>query len=820
MNNQSKKSTPTALLRLKAEALLKEKQLENSISLTEIETLKLLQELEVHKLELEMQNEELQLAIERAETNAEKYTNLYDFAPSGYFTINSDGEICELNFNAAKILGQDRSKLINCHFNLFIKQDSRIIFVDFLEKLSQKKIKQSCELPLDIPEKSTVFVHIEGFFAENEQKILLSVVDISERKQTELELFEAKERYRILVEESPVGVYQTDKDGKCIFTNRNWCKMAGLTQEEAMGDGWSKALHQDDIEEVFRNWQTMVAANGKWGQEYRMKNKEGAVSWVYGTASSMYNKDGDVSGYVGINTDISKLKETEQALKDSNNRWRTLLQDIPNIAVKGYDINEKISYWNKTSETFYGYLAEEAIGKKLTDLIVPEEAQPFVRAAIAEMFTKKTPIPASELMLKRKDGSSIPVFSSHTFVQTPGCEPELYCIDVDLSERKKAESELIEAKEKAVESDRLKSAFLANMSHEIRTPMNGILGFADLLKKPNLTNTQQQDYIRIIEKSGTRMLNIINSIVSISKIESGSMELDIKESNINEQIEYIHTFFKPEAESKGFQLLFKNALAFEDSFIHTDREKLFAVLTNLVKNAIKYTESGTIELGYTKKDKYLEFYVADTGVGIDDDRQEAIFERFIQADISDKKALQGAGLGLSISKAYVEMLGGTLWVTSKKGKGSIFYFTLPYNAAITAEIEITNSAENVDSDPKGLKILIVEDDEISFILIKLILKEGSREILHAKSGPEAIELCRNNPDIDLILMDIKIPVLNGYEATRQIREFNSDVIIIAQTAYGLTDDREKAMAAGCNEHLSKPLTKKKIFSMIQHFCNQ
>jgi signal transduction histidine kinase len=240
-------------------------------------------------------------------------------------------------------------------------------------------------------------------------------------------------------------------------------------------------------------------------------------------------------------------------------------------------------------------------------------------------------------------------------------------------------NELQRAKERAEESDRLKSAFLANMSHEIRTPMNGILGFSELLKNPELTGDEQQEYLHIIEKSGERMLNIINDIVDISKIESGLMKLDIGKLNINEEIEYIYTFFKPELEAKGINFSFKNALPVNESIIYADNGKVHAILINLVKNAVKYTERGTIEFGYLKKENFLEFYVKDTGIGIPKGRQEAIFERFIQADITDKMARQGAGLGLSISKAYIEMLGGRIWVESEVGTGSTFYFTLPYN---------------------------------------------------------------------------------------------------------------------------------------------
>jgi len=260
-----------------------------------------------------------------------------------------------------------------------------------------------------------------------------------------------------------------------------------------------------------------------------------------------------------------------------------------------------------------------------------------------------------------------------------------------ITELEKKEVELIKAKEKAEESDRLKSAFLANMSHEIRTPMNGILGFTDLLINHDQSNENQRRYISIIEKSGKRMLNIINDIIDISKIEAGLMEFNMNETNINEQFQFIYTFFKPEAEAKGIKLYLKKTLPAQEATIKTDSEKLYAILTNLVKNAIKYSNEGAIEFCYNlkneKKAAELEFYVKDTGIGIPKDRQDAIFERFIQADIDDKMAHQGAGLGLAITKAYVEMLGGKIWLESEEGKGSTFYFTLPYNTSPTTDTD-------------------------------------------------------------------------------------------------------------------------------------
>jgi len=397
-----------------------------------------------------------------------------------------------------------------------------------------------------------------------------------------------------------------------------------------------------------------------------------------------------------------------------------------------------------------------------------------------------------------------------------------YVVCRDISDRKKAEQELITAKNRAEESDRLKSAFLANMSHEIRTPMNGILGFAELLKEPNLTGEDQQKYIGIIEKSGDRMLNIISDIVSISKIESGQMEVSISETNVREKLETLYNLNKPEVDKKGLNLLVRFDLPLKESIVKTDGEKLDAILTNMIKNAIKYTKKGSIEFGCEKKDHYLEFFVKDTGDGINQQQKEIIFERFRQGSDLINKYNEGTGLGLSISKAYVEMLGGKIWVKSEEGSGSVFYFTIPFNPVLAEEIVPENISYGLaeEKQSKKLNILVAEDDETSEMFISIAVKTYGNEFFKAKTGAEAVALCRKNNAINLVLMDIRMPGMDGYEATRQIRQFNKEVVIIAQTAYGLTGDREKAIEAGCNDYISKPISVTSLRELIHKHFNQ
>jgi CheY-like chemotaxis protein len=313
------------------------------------------------------------------------------------------------------------------------------------------------------------------------------------------------------------------------------------------------------------------------------------------------------------------------------------------------------------------------------------------------------------------------------------------------------------------------------------------------------------------------MLDTINSIVDISKIESGLMKVDIKETNINEKIEFAYKFFKPEVEIKGLQFLFKNGLPTKEAIIKTDNEKVYGILINLIKNAIKFTNAGSIEFGYEKKGKYLEFFVKDSGIGIPENQKDMIFERFRQGSESYNRGYEGSGLGLSIAKSYVEMLGGKIWVESEEGKGSIFYFTIPYNPVSEEKTAIKNVTIEKDKEVqlKNLKILIVEDDEVSYSGLTKTLQKISKEVLHAITGVQAVEACRNNPDLDLVLMDIRMPNMDGNEATRQIRQFNKDVIIIAQTAFAFAGDKEKAIEAGCNDYISKPIKSTLLYELIK-----
>ncbi len=382
-------------------------------------------------------------------------------------------------------------------------------------------------------------------------------------------------------------------------------------------------------------------------------------------------------------------------------------------------------------------------------------------------------------------------------------------------ERKKAEEELIVALAKAQEADRLKTAFLANMSHEIRTPMNGILGFTELLADSHFTGEEKRDFINIIRKSGQRMLNTVNDLIDISKIETGQMQVVLTETNLREQVLNLYNFFKPEASEKLLDFRLSENINPAVALVRTDVPKLDSIMTNLIKNALKYTDSGFVEIRVSLTGNVFTFSVSDSGIGIPEERKHAIFNRFEQADIEDSRALQGSGLGLAITRAYVVMLGGTIKLESEVGKGSEFTVTIPVEGISGQKVSDATTVNN-DAQPSKphLKILIAEDDPVGDQYLTILLSELKADVLHAINGQDAVEICRENTDIDIVMMDIRMPVMDGYEATRQIRAFNREVVIIAQTAFALSGDREKALQAGCNDYISKPIKKDELIQII------
>jgi PAS domain S-box-containing protein len=661
---------------------------------------------------------------------------------------------------------------------------------------------------------------------------------IKELKSEERSLRDSEESYRIVSSLTTDYIFHLtvgeDDRIKVDMLSDNFPTATNRTiQDVVTPDLWADFIHPDDLGKLMNSLHLLLTEGGSAEVECRSTLANGAIRSLYVVSHAIrQSPSGRTTAIVGAVKDYTIRKKAELALATEQKLLRTLVDLLPAfVYVKDFESRFEVA--NDACAAYMGATSpQELIGKTDYDFYSPEAAAIF-RSDEIEVLKGNPLINKVEYWVSPENIQHIMLTTKVPLYDTDGNIKGLVGTSYDITDRKKEEEALIKAKEKAEESDRLKSAFLANMGHEIRTPMNGIMGFSELLKDTKLTGEEHQRYVQIIEQSGTRMLNIINDLIDISKIESGLMNIDISKCNINEQLEYIFEFFQPEAEGKGLRFTYEAFFNADEVIIDTDIEKLNAILTNLIKNAIKFTEYGSIEFGYilkparvAHKSAELEFFVKDTGVGIPAEQREIIFERFRQGSESLNRNYEGAGLGLSISKSYVEMLGGKIWVQSNysqnaEGNGSVFHFTLPYSCEQPKKKHVQTpfsgkSEENMD---KVLNVLIAEDDAAAEILFSSIVSQFSKEIYVARNGIEAIEVCKNCPEIDLILMDIKMPEMDGYEATRRIRQFNKDVVIIAQTAYAQASDKKKTFDVGCDDYISKPIKKDELISIIRKYFN-
>ncbi len=749
----------------------------------------------------------------------EKFKTITENSPDAILLVDKKGNYVYANQATSDLLGYTVEELLKSNIKNIEGED------DYRKEIFQKVLKNKKyqrETMIKRKDGSLILVDINAIILPN-GLLYASARDLTEQKEFEIELEKSYKMLNDLTSMVPGVVYQYRlyPDGHFSFpySSPGMYEIFEVTSEEVKEDASLvfTRIHPDDIEYLGETINESAQRLKLYHSEFRVILPKQGLRWRLCDAKPQRLEDGSTLWY-GIITDITERKKVEEKLR----AHETFLKDTQKIAKLGtYKMDITSGNWESSEILDEIFGINEIFTKNVegwVSIIHPDWKEIMNDYLINEVIGNKVKFNKEYQITRQNDKEQRWVHGLGRLEYDKFGNPAKMIGTIqDITEVKNIQKELIKAKEKAEESDRLKSAFLANMSHEIRTPMNGILGFANLLKEPQLNGDEQKMYIDIIEKSGERMLNTINNIIDISKIEAGQIEIIRQEFSISKKLNNILRFFKPEADKKGIQLILKNELTQAEDKITSDEEKLNAIFTNLVKNAIKFCDEGKIEISCKRKGKYLEFYVKDSGKGIPSDRQQAIFDRFVQANIEDRNAHQGSGLGLAITKSYVELLAGKIWVESEKEKGSTFYFTIPYYPAI---IKITQSEKGNDNDNKieKLNILIVEDDNVSEILIKTMIEGFSKNIYTAKTGLEAIEICKTNPGIDLILMDIKMPLMDGYEATQKIRDFNKNVTIIATTAFALAGDRERALDSGCNDYLPKPIMRDRLNAVIkQHF---
>lgn len=630
-------------------------------------------------------------------------------------------------------------------------------------------------------------------------------------------LRKSEEKFRQIAELANSIIVRWDRSGSLTYINDYGLRFFGYTEEELLHRNIQILVPEEEssgrvlsslIEDILTHPEKYSTS------ENQNIDRNGRLVWINWANQAIRDENGNVSEILAVGYDITARKKIEEDLMETQRRYDSLFHNAT-IAIqhcrivtdeKGNPVDYEMFHINNTLTRITGITKDQVYGKRATEIF------PGIEKSSFDFIGKfgKVALDGVEMNEDVYFEQLGKWFSIYAYCPKKG---EFTAFFTDVTERKQSEIELKRAKEKAEEHDRLKSAFLANMSHEIRTPMNGIIGFANLLRKPGLSGESQGMYIEAINSSSRRMLNIINDLIDISKIEAGQIEIRKSNTNLFRLLNEVLYFFKPEASGKGINLVLQSELPTDDFFIETDKTKLYQILSNLIKNALKFTgRGGSIKVGCRLKDECtIFFYVMDNGTGIRKELIHSIFDRFNQGDAAAEH--EGVGLGLAISKAYVELLGGKIGVESEPGEGSVFFFTLPFPGQT---LPFKNSGDNniLTKSLNFKKILIAEDDEMSYILLCELLNEVNADIIRAGNGAEAVELFRNDPGINLVLMDLKLPVMDGIEATSRIKKINPDIPVIVQSAYAGQDEIEKSFKAGCDDYITKPIDSAKFLRKI------
>lgn len=661
--------------------------------------------------------------------------------------------------------------------------------------------------------------------------------EIQERKKVEIALRQSEERWQILLQGNSDAIWDLNiESGEVIFTQR-WKEMLGYEEHEIKNnhDEWLKCIHPDDFDWVMaQNQDYFEQRNPKYCLEYRIRAKDGSYKWILVRAQAVWNEQGKPIRMVGANTDITERKIVEEQLRSSQQKLSFLVQSAP-LAVIERTIKGDIVTWNQAAENIFGYTATEAIGKIGIELLVPEDLRGQIYKIIEPVLTEKNSNHNINENLTKSGETIICEWYDTPLIDENNAVIGLASIAVDITERKLAEVALKQAKEAAEMANRAKSDFLASMSHELRTPLNAILGFSQLLTRDDSLNKQQRENLGIINRSGEHLLNLINDVLSMSKIEAGRITLKKDSFDLYWLLDSIQEMLQLKAQAKGLELHFERH-ADIPQYVQTDESKLRQVLINLLGNAIKFTQTGCVwlrvapvvdssfQLNNQDKSKLnteqmnIQFEIEDTGQGIAVEEIGSLFDPFVQTQ-TGRQSMEGTGLGLPISRQFVRLMGGDISVSSTFGAGSVFAFNIKINPADFSNIAIrklqVQRVIGLEENQPKYRILVVEDSAVNRLLLLKILCPLGFEVKEAANGQEAISLWQVwQPH--LIWMDIQMPIIDGYEATRAIKQMaiGHSPTIIALTASAFEEQREAILNAGCDDFVRKPFQAEVLLEKI------
>lgn len=696
--------------------------------------------------------------------------------------------------------------------------------------------------------------------------------DITDRKSMEDTIIKNEEHFRSLLQYSSDSITILDKKGTIVFESSLRNRISDFMIDELIGRSFSEIVHPEDIhifDELLKN--VLDEPGIQMKREYRSLHKN--KKWIYvESIFSNHINNPSIRGIVVNTRDISDRKMAELkervyhdnliflsnsalellALSDREDIFKFIaeklfrfLEDAIVIVsdyresegtyiikhIKGIEDN-----WGKLEKM----LGKNPIGMQFGKSNLPSDIdnsgniktinKPFGTLKLDEALMKVLESTLELLKVNKvysltmarenKLLGSITILTLNKTIIKFKHIIETFAHQVSVAlQRSQLEYELVQAKTKAEESDKLKTAFLANMSHEIRTPMNGILGFAEMLNDDQLSEGNRKKYVEIINNNGKMLMSLIDDVIDFAKIEARQIKILEQEFSLNALLTQVHSSFLSESlrkERKNVKLKIHKSLGNEECYIQSDPNRVRQILTNLVGNAFKFTKEGYIEFGYNPpKHNKLEFFVKDTGIGIPEDKIDLIFERFVQADYSRSRRYSGSGLGLAISRGFVELLGGEMWAKSKEHEGSVFYFNIPYVPAKKKSLEeIESKKPKAEYNWEGKLFMVAEDDMFSYKLLEGFLKKTGADIVHAEDGVQAVDICKKDKNIDLILMDVQMPEMNGLEATKIIKKLRKSLPIIAQTANAIAEERQRCFEAGFDDFVTKPINISELFVKI------
>ncbi|MGE5446899.1 MAG: response regulator [Bacteroidales bacterium] len=638
-----------------------------------------------------------------------------------------------------------------------------------------------------------------------------------EKLQTaEQALRESEERLRDILFSTADWVWEVDENGVFTYSSQQGLQLLNATNEEIIGKTPFDFMPKEEAERIAEVFIQLAKDRApiKDLENWNI-DKNGEMICLLTNGVPVINEKGEFKGYRGVDKNITERKVAENAILQSEAELN-YAQEIGKMGSWHHHLPTKKHKWSKN---MYRMLGLDMIDNQLAFLVylnhIHPEDRPLIDIYLQKILQTKDGV-SFEMRYMLDNGEMVwlhnnirPTFENEQLT-------ELHGVITDITEKKNTELALIKAKESAEASDRLKTAFMNNISHEIRTPLNGILGFTEVLADPTLTPRDKDTYTAMLYNSSERLINTVTNFLDISLLTSGNQRVVKKEMSLNTLLQQVIDKFKTLAAQKYLTLSLELPFKQNDVIILSDKDLLEKILSQLTDNAIKFTSKGSITVGCRINESELLFFVRDTGVGIQEQSQQQIFDYFMQENTASNRGYEGSGLGLTIARGFIGLLGGKIWMESEKGKGSIFYFSIPMEEPVRAHDQKVGVRTSGGKKQKQT-IVIAEDDDTNFFYISVLLKSDTLTLLHARNGTEAVTLCEDHPETELVLMDLKMPEMDGFEATRLIKSFRKDLPVIAVSAYSGSEEQQKAFEAGCDEFITKPIKKEQLLQKLEEF---